>query len=201
MPLRMNIPIGLNYLDKLPVHNFHLKLYFTPLKMKIPIPLNYTGQEMIEMSPHEIARIYEKRINWANTCKLLTILFPVCLIVIIIISLIIDSFLQNPVAGILSLIFPYALISCIVLTTISYLLTFVFLRCPVCGYVNIDVRYVSNRKISYIDITAREFLSICPRCETPVRHAFAGPTFCSCGNKVPGESQYCLTCGEDQWNK
>jgi len=42
----------INYLDKLPVHNFHLKLYFTPLKMKIPIPLNYKrhkGFTLLEM--------------------------------------------------------------------------------------------------------------------------------------------------------
>ncbi len=31
----------LNYLDKLLLHNFHLKLNFTALKIKIPIPLNY----------------------------------------------------------------------------------------------------------------------------------------------------------------
>lgn len=31
----------INYLDKLPPHNFYLKLYFTPLKMNIPIPLKY----------------------------------------------------------------------------------------------------------------------------------------------------------------
>jgi len=31
----------INYLDKLPLHIFYLKLYFTPLKMTIPVPLNY----------------------------------------------------------------------------------------------------------------------------------------------------------------
>jgi predicted secreted hydrolase len=31
----------INYLDKLSLHSFYLKLYFTPLKMKIPILLNY----------------------------------------------------------------------------------------------------------------------------------------------------------------
>ncbi len=156
------------------------------------------------MSPHEIARIYEGRVKWANTFKLLTILFPACLIVIIIISLLIDSFLRNPGTGILELIFPWALLSCIVLTIISHLLTFVFLRCPVCGHGSIDVTYsrlANGRKSEYMDITAREFLSTCPKCETPLRHRFAGPTFCSCGNKVPAESQYCLNCGEDQWNK
>jgi len=35
----MKIPVSLNYLDKLPLLNFYLKLYFKPLKMKIPIPL------------------------------------------------------------------------------------------------------------------------------------------------------------------
>ena len=30
-----------NYLDKLPLLNFYLKLYFTQLSMKIPIPFNY----------------------------------------------------------------------------------------------------------------------------------------------------------------
>ncbi|MEQ8220829.1 MAG: hypothetical protein ABRQ37_00900 [Candidatus Eremiobacterota bacterium] len=156
------------------------------------------------MSPHKIAGIYEKRVNYANTCKLLTILFPVCLIVIFVISFIIDSFLQNPGTGIVDLIFPYVVLSCIVLTIISYLLTFVFLRCPVCGHGNIDVTYTrqaNGRKSDYMDITAREFLSTCPNCETPLRHGFAGPSICSCGNNVPAESQYCLTCGEDQWNK
>ena len=37
----MKIPIHLNYLDKMPLYNFHIKLYFTLLKMKIPIRLNY----------------------------------------------------------------------------------------------------------------------------------------------------------------
>jgi len=37
----MKIPVPLNYLDKLLLHNFHLKPYFGRLKMKIPVPLNY----------------------------------------------------------------------------------------------------------------------------------------------------------------
>jgi len=41
-PLKMKIPVSLNYLDKLPLLNFHLNLYFTPLKMKIPVSLNYS---------------------------------------------------------------------------------------------------------------------------------------------------------------
>ena len=32
---------NINYLDKLPLLNFYLKLYFPPLKMKFPITLNY----------------------------------------------------------------------------------------------------------------------------------------------------------------
>ena len=97
----------------------------------------------------------------------------------------------------------YAFIIAILLAIASTLVTMVILRCPVCGGLMGEWKYKRRgfSRRGAMNLIPNLNPTKCTHCSAPLCHELVKFSQCSCGEKVPGESQYCLKCGEDQWNK
>jgi len=99
----------------------------------------------------------------------------------------------------------YTFIVTLILVTVSFLIIpLVILRCPACGGLMARWKFTKgNRRDRRGSLSLIPILRPpkCIHCGAPLCHELVEFSQCSCGEKVPGESQYCLKCGEEQWNK